>query len=164
MAVVIISRDSAIIVTENIGSPQYFLKVLKGHYRYQAILVKCSHLDVPFYKDTLRDCADKEGRVERFLEHINRQGLDVVTVEKNEQGENKIFYIRPDDSRYEVTKPAVIVKVDDTVDPVIAQRAMDVWSKNSRRTPYPTKLVHEIESLVTQQLIPGKLTEIKFEA
>jgi hypothetical protein len=161
MAVVVISQNSAIIVTENIGEPQYFLKVLKDHYRYQAILVKCEHRDVKFYKDTLHDCEGKEGRVERFLDHIKRRGLDVVTVEKV-QDENKIFYVRPDDTRYEVTKPAVIVKVDDSVDPIIAQRALDVWYRNSLNRPYPTSLVHEIEALVAQQLLPGKLTEIKF--
>lgn len=163
MSVVIISRTSAIVVTEKIGEPQYLLHVFRGHYRYKAVVVKCDHRNVAFYRDTLRDAEEKEGRVERFLDYIKRQGLDLVIVEKDESSHTKISYIRPDNTRYEVTQPAVIVKVDDSVDPLIAQRAMDVWATNSRHTPHPTELVHEIEHLVERGMLPGKLTEIKFE-
>jgi hypothetical protein len=159
MAVIVVDVKEAFVINpeQSWGKGEGFIEALRDHPRYKAILVKCHHKEVSFYRDMIRDSVAKEGRVDRILQHLERQGIDVVVVEREPKfNTERIRYIGG--GREYFSGQAQIVKVDDTIDPEIVQRALDHAAKQSGDVTYESILRHLLDLGVLQ----GTLTKIEY--
>ncbi|WDS62162.1 hypothetical protein [Pseudomonas phage D6] len=161
MSVVVVSKTE---IHEIVDGPRNWITFTfnpndNGH--FVAILVKCNEADGNFYRDIMHEASCDLGRIKRFLQYLARRGTDVIYVYLMPDGTREIMYYAPD-SAHVIKNDAAIVRVDDSVDPVIMQRAMDKdkWIREQIGQPY--NVANSIDHLISNGLVSTKHTVIKF--
>lgn len=159
MAVTVVGLKEAFVIEPEIGlRGNWFIEPLRKHPRYKAVLVKCDNTEVSFYRDMIRDAVEKEGRVERILQHLERQSIDVVVVERDVTFSSMECIRFIGGGRDYVTTMQQIVRVDDSADAEIIQRALDYNLTAVESVDVETKL----KQLLAVGVLHGKLTKIEY--
>lgn len=161
MAVVVIGTTEAFIVAPPVLSlGNWFIQPLRGHSRYKVILVKCDQKEVNFYRDMLREAVGTEGRVERIIQHFERQSIDVVVVEHTPKLDvTEVRFIGG--GRSYATSHQQIVRVDDSLDSLIVQRVLD-HAANETGNINAVDVEAKLEQLLAVGALDGGLTKIEY--
>jgi len=151
MAVVILSTTEIHEVQEKHDSDYLVLKLLDNDV-YKAMVIKCTTRDGAFYRDMMREHTGSVGRMARFIDYLTRRGTEVIYVEKEENGDRRVVYATQHEHR-RVPNDVAIIRVDDSIDPVLMQRAMDKdrWVRGQIGQPY--EIASSIDHLISNGLI-----------
>jgi hypothetical protein len=159
MAVTVVGLKEAFVIEPEVGLiGDWFIEPLRNHPRYKAVLAKCGNTEIAFYRNMIRDAVDKEGRVERIIQHLERQSIDVVVVERERTFANVDCIRFIGGGRDYGTTMQQIVRVDSSIDAEIVQRALDHGLTSEEPMDVETKL----NQLLAIGVLKGKLTKIEY--
>lgn len=161
MSIVVITKNEIHEIVDGKRNWMTFTFTPEENGHYVAMLIKCTEADGIFYRGILKEYSCDLGKLKRFLQYLGRRNTDVVYVYLMPTGERRIMYLTSEGGT-DINQEAVIVCVDDSVDPTIMQRAMDKdkWIRETIGQPY--NVTNSIDHLISNGLLADKHTTTRF--
>lgn len=163
MAVIVVGTKEAFVIESEQGlSGDWFIEPIRDHARFKVIVAKCGRREIPFYRNMIRDAVAIEGRVERILQHFERQSIDVIVVERD------IAFLNIESIRYiggerdYSTTLQQIVRVDQSIDAEVVQRALDSAAKDTGVDFGSSVIEACLNQLLALGVLEGQLKKIEY--
>lgn len=119
---------------------------------YRAVVIRCEEKHFSLFRLGLENAASKsDPEIGQFLEYLNDEGYDCVAVCRPNGNLSGIAYMPADGDHHVAYHPHVIFNLDDPIDAVIVQRALD--ANVHAITSEETTVTKVLESLMGQGLI-----------
>ncbi|QBJ02810.1 hypothetical protein MZD04_gp284 [Pseudomonas phage Psa21] len=165
MSVVIVTPD-AIHEVANALTPhdrKWVAVAIEDDATYGAVIIKCPFTHGMFYKElltTIRQTAG-EGFCHSVVHYLASINAEVVYVAQNDEGTPEIVFINNSEFQ-KLNTDGIIVRVDDSIDAEVVQRAMDKDKWNCEQNEQPYYIKSTIDTLLANGLLSGTYTITNF--